>query len=359
MQHQGVIVAALALVVAGVSATVPFAPMLYVIVEPNSEVMFSLPGFDADGDKLTTRITSGPSVGTLYQLSQVFSDYGYEPKRGVAVAASGSPVVVTGSKYRLLYVPPPFTNAPEGKWATFTYTVTDKTSTSVPGIVWLVPPHHNLVYSGFSTSLEGWSITGNGMAQAALAAGGLTYEPYSRGLLNHYVIGTDAEINTDVPSNDDLMRWSFVAPAKFRDNFIIAYGGSLVFTLASAAGDFAPTNINSNAKVVVLDCSTCLQGAGLTLVKFADSSVVLDGKAKVVRVPLLEGSWKKDPRNVLTAPQNWVHPTQCEMVEALQGITGLTILGDHTRWYESVGLDQVSITHGTGGVPMACASIYY
>ncbi len=99
--------------------------------------------------------------------------------------------------------------------------------------------------------------------------------------------------------------------------------------------------------------------AALAQVKFADSSVVLDGKAKVVRVPLLEGSWKKDPRNVLTAPQNWVHPTQCEMVEALQGITGLTILGDHTRWYESVGLDQVSITHGTGGVPMACASIYY
>lgn len=26
--------------------------MLYVVVEPNSEVMFSLPGFDADGDKV-------------------------------------------------------------------------------------------------------------------------------------------------------------------------------------------------------------------------------------------------------------------------------------------------------------------
>ncbi len=33
------------------------------------------------------------------------------------------------------------------------------------------------------------------------------------------------------------------------------------------SGDFAPTNINSNAKVVVLECSTCLQGAGLTLVR--------------------------------------------------------------------------------------------
>lgn len=156
------------------------------------------------------------------------------------------------------------------QWATFTYTVTDKTATSVAGIVWLVPPHHNLVYSGFSTSLEGWSITGNGMAQAALAAGGLTYEPYSRGLLNHYVIGTDAEINTDVPSNDDLMRWSFVAPSKFMGNFIIAYGGSLVFTLASAAGACARmrhTCCTCDACVCVCSCafgvSVCVDGPGL------------------------------------------------------------------------------------------------
>ncbi len=93
--------------------------------------------------------------------------------------------------------------------------------------------------------------------------------------------------------------------------------------------------------------------------KFADAGLVLDGKAKVVRVPLLESVWRVDPRNDLVAPRNWARPTQCEMVEAVAGITGLRILGDHTRWYESVGLDAVSIAHGTGGVPMACASIYY
>jgi hypothetical protein len=91
-------------------------------------------------------------------------------------------------------------------------------------------------------------------------------------------------------------------------------------------------------------------------VKFADSGVVLDGKAKALSIALTEGNWKKDPRNTLSP---WVAPNQCEMVEALQGITSLRVLGDHTRWYESVGLDQVSITHGSGGVPMACASIYY
>ena len=83
---------------------------------------------------------------------------------------------------------------------------------------------------------------------------------------------------------------------------------------------------------------------------------MLDGKAKQVSIPLVESAWKKDPRNVLLP---WAAPSQCEFVEALAGISNLRILGDHTRWYESVGLDTVSVTHGTGGVPMACASIYY
>ena len=124
--------------------------MLYITADANSEVMFSLPGFDAGGNtasgeglavgfpprirraglfgwpthavcslscerspwpQLTTTITSLPAVGTLYQLSQVYSDYGYEPKRGVPFTG---PANVTGSKQRLLYVPPPFTNAPDG-----------------------------------------------------------------------------------------------------------------------------------------------------------------------------------------------------------------------------------------------------
>ena len=83
---------------------------------------------------------------------------------------------------------------------------------------------------------------------------------------------------------------------------------------------------------------------------------MLDGKAKQVTVSLVEGAWRKDPGNSLV---QWAPPTQCEFVEALASISGLRILGDHTRWYESVGLDSVSITHGTGGVPMGCAHIYY
>ena len=122
------------------------------------------------------------------------------------------------------------------QWTVFNYTVSDKSAVSVAGLVWVVPSHHNIVYSGFNTNLDGWSVWGNGNIQAALPAGGLSYEPYSRGVLNHYIIGTDVEINTNLANNDDLMRWYFVAPAKFMGMQIIAYGGSLRFSWASAAG---------------------------------------------------------------------------------------------------------------------------
>ena len=67
--------------------------------------------------QLTTTITSLPAVGTLYQISQIFSDYGYQPQRGMALTAASpsNPVVITGSKYRLVYVPPWNTNAPLGQ----------------------------------------------------------------------------------------------------------------------------------------------------------------------------------------------------------------------------------------------------
>ncbi len=91
--------------------------------------------------------------------------------------------------------------------------------------------------------------------------------------------------------------------------------------------------------------------------KYVDKSFALDGKAAQVRIPLVETAWRQDPLTTLIT--QWPTPSKCDFVEALAGITELSILGDHTRWYESVGLDQVSITHGKSGVPMDCEHIYY
>lgn len=97
----------------------------------------------------------------------------------------------------------------------------DGTTTSAPGIVWLIPPHQQVVTSDFATDADGWAVEANGARQAALPLGGIVYEPYSRGLLNHYVIATDAEIFLDRKTGDDMTLWRFVAPAKFLGNHAI------------------------------------------------------------------------------------------------------------------------------------------
>lgn len=335
------------------------APMTSIVASKNSEVLFALPGYDPAGSKLTAYITSIPTVGSLYQISQIFSDYGYQPQRGVLItsASVASPVAITGSKNRLLYVPPPNVNEPVGKWDWFNYTVSNKVSLSAPGIVWLVPPAKNVVVSDFAVDLDGWSVTNNGGRASQLPAGGLSYEPYSRGVLNHYVLATEAEINTNKRSGADDTLWYFVAPPKFHGMHNIAYGGSLNYATSSAAGDFSPANLNAQAAMVILECASCASGSGIRLAKYADATITpLDGQARTVSIPLVESVWLKDPKNTLLP---WTVPTQCEMVEVLGGITSLRLLGDQTVWYESLAIDRVSYSIGTTPVPLACASIYY
>lgn len=102
----------------------------------------------------------------------------------------------------------------------------------------LVPPSGSIVGSGFLLGSEAWTIEGNRAASAPVA-----YEPYSRGsLLNHYIVGTDDEVNVRATGGPDSSLWYFVAPSKFLGNVGIAYGGTLQFTLASFSGDFSKLN---------------------------------------------------------------------------------------------------------------------
>lgn len=94
-------------------AAVPIAPHLAITVPKNGEVVIKLLGYDTDGGVLRANIVSLPAAGALFQVSQIFSDYGYSPKRGVAIGSAG--VAVTGSSNQVVYTPPWNTNPPIGK----------------------------------------------------------------------------------------------------------------------------------------------------------------------------------------------------------------------------------------------------
>lgn len=77
------------------------------------------------------------------------------------------------------------------------------------------------------------------------------------------------------------------------------------------------------------------------------------GDAIVLTLPLLEtAGWLKDPQNSLKA---WTVPSKCDLILVLSRLSDFRILGDWTKWYESVGLDDVQILNTVGQLPR-CAN---
>jgi hypothetical protein len=242
------------------------------------------------------------------------------------------------------------------QWTTFNYKVTDAKTSSYDGTITIVPPSGAIVGSNFLLNNEGWTIVGN----KALSSSA-TFEPYSRGKLNHYVIGSDDKISVSREGGEDSALWYFEAPASFLGNKGVSYGGHLSFMLAAFSGDFS--SLNDGANLVQLDCAECIGpvGKGITLVyplskalREAASSFK-DGSMEVsFSLELLESSgWLKDSQNTL---KEWQPPSQCDLIQVLSRLSSVRILGDLTRWYESVALDDVLLANKVSKIPV-CAMI--
>eukprot|EP01038_Epipyxis_sp_PR26KG_P016530 gene16530-22564_t len=330
-----------------------------IIVKPGEMVLIRLHSYsllNSQKQPPTYTIDSFPANGKLFQLSQVYSNYGYEPKLGDQFKFSNE--TVTGSNRRLIYKRPSPDSSNLQMWDSFTFVVYDTNGASIPGSITLVPPKGNIIGNTFFLTTENWVITGNTMGIQNIPQVP-TYEPYSRGLLNHYILGKDAIVNTIITTADtsmnpqqqqsktDLSLWYFMAPQSYYKNIGISYGGVLKFTLSSFSGDFKSLN-DENTNVVILECIECVGpvSKGITLgfsMKSLKSSSngMFDGTTKQFSIQLLENNgWKKDPQNSLL---DWIPASQCDIIQVLSRLSGLYILGDWTTWYETVALDDVMI----------------
>lgn len=325
-------------------AAVPIAKHITAVVEPGADAVVTLRGYDVDGDVLSARLASVPASGTLSQLSKVFSRYAYDPKKGAGGAAGA---VVTGSGNRVYYARPEYdVESGSGKWAEFSYTVSDGSATSYPATVTLVGPSRKLVASAFDTSNEGWRVARNGPG-----AGAAAHDASSFGAgLNRFVIATDELIARDGATGleTNASRWMFSSPAAFAGNQNAAYGGSLDFTLGALAGDLATADPYAHHNLVEIECATCDTNAGVTVAFPLWEAPTFDGSATAFSVPLAEGAgWIKDPKNTLL---QWPRPSRCDMIEVLSGVTAIRILGDFTDWYESIALDDVALKAPASGL---------
>jgi hypothetical protein len=325
----------LSFVVALASAADPLSLHMLVEVPVGGDATIRLQGKDMDGDSLTYKITSLPSSGSLYQLSSVYSQYGYEPKAGVKITSVDT--TVTDPKGRVYYERPRVDRENVGEWGRMEYTASDKTGTSKAGTVQLVGPKIHLAASDFSSDTDGWTVTGN-----RLASSPVNHEASSRGSLNHYIYSTDDTLNVGTTSSDKDL-WYFNAPSKFLGYQGLSYNGYIEFTLSSFSGDFSADNLNDDTKLVELFCSSCKVNTGITIA-YPLSSTSFNGSTKTFKIPLLEtAGWLQDPENTLAHLHPWNPPTRCQFIEVLSSISSLKILGDYTKWYESVSVDNVVI----------------
>jgi len=182
------------------------------------------------------------------------------------------------------------------------------------------------------------------------------YEPSTRGKgMQYYIHYTDKDVKS-TEEGSDQKHWFFAAPAKFLGHQGILYGGKLKFTLSASTGDFSAKNINHHRDLVVLECKTCDQNKGVRLVyQMAKNHVKFDGRTTSFEVPFTEKNWLKDPKNVLL---DWAPPADCELIEVLSHLTSLNILGDHTRWFETVSLDDVSMEVASNSAELPSTKCY-
>jgi hypothetical protein len=337
----------------------PIALDKLVVMTPDTKgIVIRLQGVEKSGKRLIYVISQLPAYGTLYQLSNVYSSHGYEPIQGTQITTKNT--TITGSLNRVYYKQAKQRLCSEHA-DSFSYTVNAQAkgdaqppTTNAPqqananeGIITIVDSSGTIVCSDFLLGPDGWTIIGNKERVSAPI-----YEPYSRNnFINHYIYATDNHnhISTTNPIHRDKALWYFNAPSKMLGNMGIAYGGYISFTMSIFAGDLK--QMNQGVNLVELECSRCGYNKGITLGYPMPPNPIKNNMASF-KIELTETSiWQKITQDT-TSPINTsrtsrAEPSKCEFIQVLSQLSGLRILGDLTRWTETVAIDNVYIIGNT------------
>jgi hypothetical protein len=187
-----------------------------------------------------------------------------------------------------------------------------------------------LYQSKFLLDNENWQITGNKKIEPA------AHQSYNiDNELSHYIMFKDNLVNVDYKHPDDKSLWYFESPeitinplqksgTTASKNFKPKYPTVMTFTMTSFVGDFKSLNDNTNL-VKIKNGDRC----------FTFQSPNYDGKTITFNVPFNSQLWKKERTHETI--------TDKEMKEIFIGTFTIEILGDWTRGYEVIGLDNVII----------------
>lgn len=187
-----------------------------------------------------------------------------------------------------------------------------------------------LYQNKFLLNNENWMITGNKKVEPA------AHQSYNiNNEISHYIMFKDNLINVDHKHPNDKSIWYFESPeisinplqksgTTASKNFKPKYPNVMTFTMTSFAGDFS--NLNEDLNLVkIRNGDRC----------FVFKAPNYDGKTKMFNVPFRSQLWRKDITDLPV--------TDNEMREIFIGTFTIEILGDWTRGYEVIGLDNIII----------------
>lgn len=187
----------------------------------------------------------------------------------------------------------------------------------------------NVLYENkFLMNNENWQITGNKKVEHAV------HQSYNiNNDMSHYIMFKDNLINADYKTLDDKSLWYFESPeitinnvprpgTTASKNFKPIFPNVMTFTITSFVGDF--TELNENTKLIKLR-------NGTNCITFKASTY--DGNTKLMDIPFVSKLWSHDITNLPVSDK--------EMEDMFLGPFTIEILGDWTRGYEVIGLDNV------------------
>ena len=270
--------------------------------------------------------------GYFYQLSHVFSRYGYIPYQGKQITNSTG---LTGSKGRFVY------RLKNGNNYQFNngiidivnivifFTDNDKTHRSLSGNIVFLPQSGTFVSSDFLLSDDGWKIMYNHPIRTPIQHP--TYCNWNHNDVSLFITGTDNYINLDRRHMYDNSLWYFMSPAKYNIDLSLAYLGWIDFSQVFLSGNFSKLNNLELFPIIRISCNNLLDSIGYYSTMIFNNSITNTH----FHIKLDENLWmlSKNERDI----------SKTDFIRCLADVNSFEILGDWTTGIETVGLDSVRI----------------
>ena len=272
-------------------------------------------------------------IGNFYQLSHVFSRYGYLPYQGKEIQNSS---IITGANGRFVYSVKNVNNYQMNNGIIDSVNIivhfmdNDKKPGILSGKIIFLPKSGNFVSSDFILNDDGWKIVDNHPIFTPIQ--NPTYCDWNHQNFSMFITGTDNYVNLDKTHIYDNSLWYFMSPAKYNIDLSFAYQGWIDFSQIVLSGNLSNMNNLELFPIVKISCNHLIDSIGY----YSNANFNKNDSIIHFHIHLDEHIWNASYKNErkLSKPH---------FIRCLSDINSFAILGDWTSGIETIGLDSVRI----------------